>query len=144
MSTITAIPTTRTAPAKALPDALPLAVAQLARSERGRQALADIRALLKNGAVGLDRENQHALFEILVQAYTPAAPAPSSMPATRSAMKNANSTTATKPRKKQNRVQFPTQRVALETYVKAHRLRARYGSLSRVLDAALANLDPSK
>lgn len=52
-------------------------------------------------------------------------------------------TTATKPRKKQNRVQFPTQRVALETYVKAHRLRARYGSLSRVLDAALANLDPS-
>lgn len=53
-------------------------------------------------------------------------------------------TTATKPRKKQNRVQFPTQRVALETYVKAHRLRARYGSLSRVLDAALANLDPSK
>ena len=52
--------------------------------------------------------------------------------------------TATKPRKKQNRVQFPTQRVALATYVKAHRLRARYGSLSRVLDAALANLDPSK
>jgi len=49
-------------------------------------------------------------------------------------------TTATKPRKKQNRVRLPMQRVALETYLKIHRLRSTYGSLSRVLDAALAKL----
>lgn len=48
--------------------------------------------------------------------------------------------TATKSRKKQNRVQFPTQRVAPETYAKARRLRSTYGSLSRVLDAAMAKL----
>jgi hypothetical protein len=44
-----------------------------------------------------------------------------------------------KPARK-NRVQFPTQRVAPETYAKAHKLRHTYGSLGRVLDAAIAKL----
>lgn len=57
------------------------------------------------------------------------------MPFTFTAMKPAKPT-----RKKANRVQFPTQRVAPETYAKARRLRATYGSLSRVLDAAMAKM----
>lgn len=36
-------------------------VAQLAGSERGRQALADLRALLKNGGTGLDQNSTRAL-----------------------------------------------------------------------------------
>ena len=67
--TTTESPATRTTHAKALPDPLPLAVAQLARSERGRQALGDLRALLKNGGAGLDRENQRALFEIMLRTF---------------------------------------------------------------------------
>jgi hypothetical protein len=57
------------------------------------------------------------------------------MPFIPTAMKNAKP-----PAKKKNRVQFPTQRVAPETYAKAQRLRHTYGSLGRVLDAALAKL----
>jgi hypothetical protein len=46
----------------------------------------------------------------------------------------------TLPKKKPNRVQFPTQRVNPATYAKARALRTTYGSLGRVLDAALAKL----
>ncbi len=41
--------------------AVPAAVAQLKRSERGRRALADFMALLANGGHGLDTKNWEAL-----------------------------------------------------------------------------------
>ena len=43
-------------------------VAQLAGSERGRQALADLRALLNNGGTGLDQNNVRALAGLLALA----------------------------------------------------------------------------
>ena len=46
-----------------------------------------------------------------------------------------------RPRAKPNRVQFPTQRVLPETKAKAYALREKYGSLGKVLDAAIAALD---
>lgn len=46
-------------------DQISALVAQLAASERGRQALGDIRALLKNGGCGLDQNNVRALRGLL-------------------------------------------------------------------------------
>ena len=40
-------------------------VDQLASCERGRQALADLRALLHNGSTGLDQNNTRALRGLL-------------------------------------------------------------------------------
>lgn len=45
-------------------------VAQLAACERGRQALADLRALLNNGGCGLDQNNVRALRGLLDLAIT--------------------------------------------------------------------------
>lgn len=51
------------------PDALvSVFVCQLAGSERGRQALADLRDLLNNGGIGLDQENIKALQALLTLA----------------------------------------------------------------------------
>ncbi len=49
-------------------------VAQLAGSERGRQALADLRALLKNGGTGLDHNNTRALRSLIDLATVGGAP----------------------------------------------------------------------
>lgn len=53
-------PTAQAAFKKAVAD-VPAAVAQLKRSERGRQALADFKTLLANGGYGLDNKNWAAL-----------------------------------------------------------------------------------
>jgi hypothetical protein len=45
-------------------------VGQLAACERGRQALADLRALLKNGGCGLDQNNARALKSLFDLAIT--------------------------------------------------------------------------
>jgi hypothetical protein len=45
---------------KAKPE-VPAAIAQLKRSERGRQALRDFKVLLANGGSGLDSRNWNAL-----------------------------------------------------------------------------------
>jgi len=49
-------------------------VSQLAGSERGRQALADLRALLKNGGTGLDHNNTRALRGLIDLATIGGAP----------------------------------------------------------------------
>lgn len=42
------------------------AVRQLSSSERGRQVLADLHAVLDNGGIGLDSTNAHALVTLVV------------------------------------------------------------------------------
>lgn len=46
------------------------AAQRLARSERGRNALRDVIALLNNGGIGLDSENQQAVMTLLYAAFT--------------------------------------------------------------------------
>lgn len=61
-------PTTPTDPAPrplSPAETIRAAVKQLSRCERGIQALADLRNLLRNGGTGLDRENVQALHILL-------------------------------------------------------------------------------
>jgi len=51
-------------------DQITALVAQLAACKRGRQALADLRALLNNGGTGLDQNNTRALRGLLDLATT--------------------------------------------------------------------------
>ena len=51
-------------------DQITALVAQLASCERGRQVLADLRTLLKNGGCGLDQNNIRALKSLLDLATT--------------------------------------------------------------------------
>jgi hypothetical protein len=48
---------------------LEAAAARLNRSEKGRQAMADLLALLDNGALALDYDNQSAVLTLLTGAW---------------------------------------------------------------------------
>lgn len=51
-----------------LDEAIVKAVAQLKKSERGQQCLADLKTMMKNGADGLDPRNQTAICVLFLAA----------------------------------------------------------------------------